>query len=184
MSSTQSRGQSARLAGAQAVTAVNLPVPGAKWTPRRKAQIVAAVHAGVLDLEEACDRYTLTVDEFLGWQEAVDQEGLAGLSVRRRQERRRAARRTVNEPGEIRWNPLSTVPCSIADIGSGGARLEFEFPVRLPDEFELHCRKSGRAVWVRLVWRRDQAAGVCFETAIPIPLMQDSRWGEWLLGEC
>jgi hypothetical protein len=31
---------------------------------RRKAQVVAAVRAGFLSLEEACSRYMLTVEEF------------------------------------------------------------------------------------------------------------------------
>ena len=30
-------------------------------------------------LEEACQRYTLSVDEFLNWQAAIDKHGLAGL---------------------------------------------------------------------------------------------------------
>ena len=45
---------------------------------RRKAEVVAAVRGGLLSLEEACSRYTLTVDEFLSWQFSIDQHGLAG----------------------------------------------------------------------------------------------------------
>ena len=43
--------------------------------------MVAAVRGGLLSLEEACQRYTLTVDEFLSWQMSIDQHGLAGLRV-------------------------------------------------------------------------------------------------------
>ena len=32
-----------------------------------------------LDLEEACERYNLTVDEFLSWQHLMDRHGLLGL---------------------------------------------------------------------------------------------------------
>ena len=39
-----------------------------RWVIRRKAEVVAAVRGGLLSLEEACARYTLTVDEFLSWQ--------------------------------------------------------------------------------------------------------------------
>ena len=46
---------------------------------RRKAEVVAAVRGGLLSLEEACERYTLTVEEFLSWQMSIDQHGLAGL---------------------------------------------------------------------------------------------------------
>ena len=38
-----------------------------------------AVRGGLLSLEEACERYTLSVDEFLNWQAAIDKHGLAGL---------------------------------------------------------------------------------------------------------
>ena len=40
---------------------------------------MAAVRGGLLSLEEACERYTLTVEEFLSWQMSIDQHGLAGL---------------------------------------------------------------------------------------------------------
>ena len=46
------------------------------FAARRK--VVAAVRGGLLSLEEACSRYTLTVDEFLSWQMSIDQHGLAG----------------------------------------------------------------------------------------------------------
>ena len=48
------------------LTIADLPAPGTKrWVIRRKAEVVAAVRGGLLSLEEACSRYTLTVDEFL-----------------------------------------------------------------------------------------------------------------------
>jgi hypothetical protein len=57
-----------------------LPPSGAmRWVPRRKAQVVAAVRGGALSLDEACRRYALTVEEYLGWQNAVDKFGLPGL---------------------------------------------------------------------------------------------------------
>ena len=43
---------------------------------------------GLLSLEEACSRYTLTVDEFLSWQFSIDQHGLAGLRTTRIQQYR------------------------------------------------------------------------------------------------
>jgi len=60
------------------LTIADLPAPGTKrWVIRRKAEVVAAVRGGLLSLEEACSRYTLTVDEFLSWQFSIDQHGLA-----------------------------------------------------------------------------------------------------------
>ena len=49
---------------------------------------VAAVRGGLLSLEDACSRYTLTVDEFLSWQMSIDQHGLAGLRTTRLQQYR------------------------------------------------------------------------------------------------
>lgn len=67
----------------------DLPSPETKrWVIRRKAEVVAAVRGGLLTLEEACDRYTLSVEEFLSWQRAIDQNGLAGLRVTRVQQYR------------------------------------------------------------------------------------------------
>ncbi len=50
-----------------------------RWVIRRKAIVVAAVRGGLLTIEEACELYTLTIEEFLSWQAAVDRYGLAGL---------------------------------------------------------------------------------------------------------
>lgn len=64
------------------------PTSTRRWVIRRKAEVVAAVRGGLLSLEEACDRYTLTVEEFLSWQASIDEHGLAGLRTTRIQEYR------------------------------------------------------------------------------------------------
>lgn len=71
------------------LTIADLP-PGnqQRWVIRRKAEVVAAVRGGLLSLEEACRRYTLTVEEFLSWQALIDRHGLAGLRATRVQEYR------------------------------------------------------------------------------------------------
>ena len=72
------------------LTIADLPLPGTaeRWVIRRKALVVAAVRGGLLSLGEACNRYTLTIDEFLSWQTAIDQHGLAGLRATYAQEYR------------------------------------------------------------------------------------------------
>jgi hypothetical protein len=71
------------------ITLDSLPPPETKrWVIRRKAEVVAAVRAGVLTLEEACQRYTLSIEEFLSWQRLVDSHGLPGLRVTRLQDYR------------------------------------------------------------------------------------------------
>lgn len=74
------------------LTIADLPPSSTRrWVIRRKAEVVAAVRGGLLSLEEACDRYTLTVEEFLSWQIAIDAHGLAGLRTTRIQEYRGTA---------------------------------------------------------------------------------------------
>ncbi|MDY0882641.1 DUF1153 domain-containing protein [Dongia soli] len=67
----------------------DLPPPGTKrWVIRRKAEVVAGVRAGLISLEEACARYTLSVEEFLSWQKSIDRHGLRGLRTTRLQDYR------------------------------------------------------------------------------------------------
>ena len=71
------------LAGRKPLTIAELPAPGTKrWVARRKAEVVVAVEGGLLSLEEACRRYSLTIDEFLSWQILIDECGLAGLCTK------------------------------------------------------------------------------------------------------
>ncbi|WP_373085539.1 DUF1153 domain-containing protein [Sneathiella sp.] len=59
-----------------------------RWVIRRKAEVVAAVRGGLISLDDACRRYTLSVEEFLSWQKAIDKHGLPGLRTTRIQEYR------------------------------------------------------------------------------------------------
>ena len=64
------------------LTIDDLPPPDtARWVPARKAAVVATVRGGLLTVEEVCDRYNLTLEEFLCWQKSIDRNGLAGLRV-------------------------------------------------------------------------------------------------------
>ena len=71
------------------LTITDLPPPGNhRWVIRRKAEVGAAVRGGLLSLEEACERYVLTVEEYLSWQRSIDRHGLAGLRTTRIQQYR------------------------------------------------------------------------------------------------
>ena len=66
------------------MTLDTLPPPGTtRWVVRRKAEVVAAVKGGLLSADDACSRYSLTVEEFAAWQQAVDRSGMPGLRVTR-----------------------------------------------------------------------------------------------------
>lgn len=70
----------------------SLPPVGIKrWVTRRKAEVVAAVRAGLLTMEQACARYQLTAEEFLSWQNLLESHGVHGLRVTRLQQYRGAA---------------------------------------------------------------------------------------------
>jgi hypothetical protein len=58
----------------------DLPDPNTRrWVIRRKAEVVAAVRGGLLSLEDACARYSLSVREFFDWQQSIDLLGMRGL---------------------------------------------------------------------------------------------------------
>lgn len=61
-----------------------------RWVARRKAMVVTAVRSGLITLEDACRRYTLSVEEYLSWERAIEKYGLPGLRVTRIQEYRAA----------------------------------------------------------------------------------------------
>ena len=64
----------------------SLPSPGTtRWVVRRKAEVVAAVNGGLLSIDEVCERYSLTIEEFASWQRSVDRSGMQGLRVTRLQ---------------------------------------------------------------------------------------------------
>ncbi len=59
-----------------------------RWVVRRKAAVVAAVRGGLLTLDDACRRYTLSVEEFVSWEKGIERHGVAGLRVTRLQDYR------------------------------------------------------------------------------------------------
>ncbi|MES2494701.1 MAG: DUF1153 domain-containing protein [Pseudomonadota bacterium] len=66
------------------LTIDSLPPAGTtRWVVRRKAEVVAAVSGGLLSVDDVCQRYDLSVEEFAGWQRAVERSGMPGLRVTR-----------------------------------------------------------------------------------------------------
>ena len=51
--------------GGNILTVRDLPPKNTRrWVPRRKAEVIAAVNGGLLDLPEACARYAISQEEF------------------------------------------------------------------------------------------------------------------------
>ena len=85
-----SKGQTVIGPVGQPLTIDDLPPPETKrWVIRRKAEVVAGVRNGLISLEDACNRYKLSVDEFLSWQRLIEEHGVRGLRTTRLQQYRR-----------------------------------------------------------------------------------------------
>jgi uncharacterized protein DUF1153 len=54
-----------------------------RWTFRRKAAVLQALRNGVLTLQQAVERYALTVEEIRAWERAFEREGVYGLRALR-----------------------------------------------------------------------------------------------------
>jgi transposase-like protein len=64
----------------------DLPPPGiTRWVISRKAQVVAAVQAGSISLDDVCQRYSVSVEEFRSWQKLLERHGIYGLRSTRSQ---------------------------------------------------------------------------------------------------
>jgi hypothetical protein len=83
----------------------DLPLPGIKrWRFQHKALVVTAVRTGLINLADACARYSITIEEFLSWKRLLDEHGLHGLHATRLQEYRRPASRNsgnVDSPSPL-----------------------------------------------------------------------------------
>jgi hypothetical protein len=65
-----------------AITLDSLPGSNTtRWVTSRKSQLIAAIHDGILTIEEASSRYRLTLDELTEWQTAFERHGPKGLKA-------------------------------------------------------------------------------------------------------
>ena len=70
----------------QPLTVDNLPPRDTvRWVIRRKAEVVTAVRNGLISMDDACERYRLSVEELLNWEKLVRAHGLRGLRITRTQ---------------------------------------------------------------------------------------------------
>lgn len=66
------------------------PADTKRWSPSRKAAVIAAARAGLISRDEARARYMLSDEEFAEWERAFDRNGLPGLRTTRLQSYRYA----------------------------------------------------------------------------------------------
>ena len=61
-----------------------LPPPNTRrWTAPRKAAVLEALRSGNLTVEEACQRYALSVEELAAWERHFERHGVYGLHATR-----------------------------------------------------------------------------------------------------
>ena len=119
-----------------------------RWSARRKGAIVAAVQAGLLSPEKASSIYGLSMDEFLSWQDAVAQHGLAGLRARRpRQTDSRDTRLKVVLIGEIERLCSMAHLMGVADIAAILERAASEARMQRVKNEDERCRRWAQAAF-------------------------------------
>jgi hypothetical protein len=85
------------------LTIETLPPAGTmRWVVRRKAEVLAAIVGGLLSIEEACQRYDLSLEELMLWQRAIERSGIPGLRVKNIQRFR-----SVHTQGPNKRSPLA-----------------------------------------------------------------------------
>lgn len=64
------------------------PTNISRWVTRRKAEIVAAVQGGLISRRDALRRYSLSAEEYEGWERLYSAHGTKGLRATRLQQYR------------------------------------------------------------------------------------------------
>jgi hypothetical protein len=94
-----------------------------------------------------------------------------------RPEARRAKRERTFLPARLSFGdgaPLAD--CTVTQFSPTGARLSVPAGVALPDRFNIAVAQRGLNCRAKLVWRKDDLAGIEFDLtdrASPAPTMQD-----------
>ena len=79
------------------------------------------------------------------------------------QERRRTARTKVQKSAKVIMDSYSGfVACTVRDISTQGACIDFTTPLQIPDKFMLSFDSFRSARLCRVRWRAEQRVGVAF----------------------
>lgn len=99
------------------------------------------------------------------------------------QERRAATRQRVIY-GAVATSPTKPVSlaCVVRNFSDLGARVEFKRATALPDNIALTIARKGRSYAARVIWWRENSAGVAFAIDAPPIAGADSDLGARLRG--
>lgn len=79
------------------------------------------------------------------------------------QERRKSLRRRSYLGGQVGfYQRTSVMDCLVRNYSVGGAKLVFQTPVLIPEEFDLTLPHKQRCFRARTAWRRSHEMGVFF----------------------
>lgn len=76
-------------------------------------------------------------------------------------EKRAAQRYRVFKGGTITFNN-SGIACTVRNMSAGGAAIDIDAPVTLPQSFTLSISRDNFARNCRTVWRSDRRIGLAF----------------------
>ena len=69
----------------KALNLADLPTSqSVRWSMRRKSEVLTAIRCGLLTVEDAFNRYAISLDELISWQIAMNRFGPEGLCARHR----------------------------------------------------------------------------------------------------
>jgi hypothetical protein len=77
-------------------------------------------------------------------------------------ENRRSIRHRVLKAGLISFNRAAGITCTVRNISEGGACLEVESPIGIPQDFDLHIASDHVTKPCHLVWAGQRRIGVSF----------------------
>lgn len=81
--------------------------------------------------------------------------------------KRKHERRRVFKGGKIVLHDgRSVINCTIRNLSVGGATLEVESPLGIPDRFGLIINPENIVKACRLAWKKEKLIGVSFEGAL------------------
>jgi hypothetical protein len=79
------------------------------------------------------------------------------------EERRKGSRQRVLKAGEITFaGHGAAINCTVRNVSDGGASLEVESPIGIPDEFDLVLTGDHTTRHCKVVWRKAKRIGVQF----------------------
>ena len=106
-----------------------------RWVPRRKAEVIYGLLGGLLTVEQACQRYSVSVAELVGWHLTIGAHGLKGLRSTHLREYRQNSPKPMCSPenGPTKSKRFGEATDEVGELGV----LLTEYNASIP-EYESH----------------------------------------------